>query len=101
MIPWCDFLNFFEGQTVHLAAPKTHFAQDIILPGDIPIFVMSIEMVEFVGKWNHVQIYCYPCYLCNLLCTADKSVNLKCHFLCYRYVMCSNYYVNGLATLVH
>ena len=55
MIPWFDFLNFLEGQTVHLAAPKTHFAQDIILSGDMPIFAMSIKMVQFVGKNNHVQ----------------------------------------------
>ena len=55
MIPWSDFLNLLEGQTVHLAAPKTHFAQDIILSGDMPIFAMSIEMVQFVGKNNHVQ----------------------------------------------
>ena len=47
---WTDFLNLLEGQTVHLAAWKTHFAQDIILSGDIPIFVTSIEMVQFVGK---------------------------------------------------
>ena len=55
MIPWSDFLNFLERQTVHLAAPKTHFAQDIILSGDMPIFAMSIKMVQFVGKNNHVQ----------------------------------------------
>ena len=55
MIPWSDFLNFLEWQTVHLAAPKTCFAQGIILSGDIPIFATSIGMVQFVGKSNYVQ----------------------------------------------
>ena len=55
IIPWSEFLNILEGQTVDLAAPKSHFAQDIILSGDIPIFPTSIEMVQFVGKSNHVQ----------------------------------------------
>ena len=55
MIPWSDFLNLFEGQTVHLAAPKTHFIQEIILPGDIQIFAAIIEMVQLVDRSNHVQ----------------------------------------------
>ena len=55
MIPWSEFLNLLEGQAVHLAAPKTHSVQDIILSGDIPIFATSIEMVQFVGKGYHVQ----------------------------------------------
>ena len=55
MIPWSDFLILLEGQTVHLAAPKTHFGQGIMLSGDIPIFATNIEMVQFVGKSNHVQ----------------------------------------------
>ena len=45
--------NIFH--TVHLVAPKSHFAQDIILSGDIPIFATSLEIVQFVGKKNHVQ----------------------------------------------
>ena len=55
MIPWSDFLNLLEGQTVHLAAPKTHFIQEIILPGDIQIFAAIIEMVQLVDRSNHVQ----------------------------------------------
>ena len=55
MIPWSDFLNLFEGQTVHLAAPKTHFIQEIILPGDIQIFAAIIEMVQLIDRSNHVQ----------------------------------------------
>ena len=55
MIPLSDFLNLLEGQTVHSAAPKTHFAQDIILSGDIQIFATIIEMLQFVCKSNNVQ----------------------------------------------
>ena len=55
MIRWSDFLNLLEVQTVHLAATKTHFIQEIILPGDIQIFAAIIEMVQLVDKSNHVQ----------------------------------------------
>lgn len=55
MIPWQEFLNLLEGQTVHLAAPKTHFAQDIMFTADTPIFSTSIEMVKFAGKSNLIQ----------------------------------------------
>ena len=55
MIPWSELLTILEGQTVHLVAPESHFAQDIILSGDIPIFATSLEIVQFVGKRNHVQ----------------------------------------------
>ena len=47
--------NLLESQRVHFAAPKNHFAQDIILSADIPIFATIIEMVQFVGKSNHVH----------------------------------------------
>ena len=47
--------NLFQGQRKHFAAPKTHFAQDIILSADISIFTTIIEMVQFVGKSNHVH----------------------------------------------
>ena len=55
MIFWSDFLNILESQTVNLPAPKTHFAQDITLSGDISDFATSIEMVQFFGKSNHMQ----------------------------------------------
>ena len=55
MIPWSDFLKLLEGQTINSAAPKTHFAQDIILSGDKQIFATSIEMVQFSGKSNYLQ----------------------------------------------
>lgn len=55
MIPWSEFLNLLEGQTVHLAAPKTHFAQDILLSTDMPIFATSIEMIKFIGKSQYIQ----------------------------------------------
>ena len=55
MISWPEFLNLLEGQTVHLAAPKTHFAQDIVLSSDMPTFATSIEMIKFIGKSFHIE----------------------------------------------
>ena len=55
MIPWQEFLNLLEGQSLHLAAPKTHFSQDILLTSDIPIFATSIGMVEFVGSSTDIR----------------------------------------------
>ena len=38
VIPWHDLLLMLEGHVVHLPAPKTHFAKDISLTTDTPIF---------------------------------------------------------------
>ena len=55
MISWAELLNLLEGKTVHLAAPKTHFSQDILLSSDIPVFATSIEMIKFVGRSSYVS----------------------------------------------
>ena len=38
VMPWHDLLLMLEGHVVHLPAPKTHFAKDISLTSDTPIF---------------------------------------------------------------
>ena len=46
VIPWHDFLQFLEGQTIHVPAPKTYFAEDLILDKDTPIFATSIGRIR-------------------------------------------------------
>lgn len=41
VLPWQDMLLLLEGQPVHLSAPKTHYAQDIVFDKDTPIFCTS------------------------------------------------------------
>ena len=48
IIPWHDLLLLLEGEPVHLPAPKTHFAQDILLSQDTPIFSTSSTQVSFI-----------------------------------------------------
>ena len=48
MIPWHDLLLLLEGQEVHLPAPKTHFARDIVLSKDTPIFATSKSEIIFI-----------------------------------------------------
>lgn len=55
MIPWQEFLNLLEGQTVHLAAPKSHVAKNICVSDDKPIFVTSISMIKFAGKSDNTD----------------------------------------------
>ena len=38
IIPWEDMFRLLEGNKIHVPTPKTHFAQDIGLEKDIPIF---------------------------------------------------------------
>lgn len=38
IIQWHDLLLMFEGQTVHLPAPKSHFSKDLEFNNDTPIF---------------------------------------------------------------
>lgn len=50
ILAWKDMLLLLEGQTLHLPAPKTHFAKDIIFERDTPIFATSKELIVFMGK---------------------------------------------------
>ena len=51
-IAWDDLLRLLEGQKVNLPAPKNHFATDVTIEGDIPIFATSKEIVKHSGKFN-------------------------------------------------
>ena len=48
IIPWHDLLLLLEGQLLHLPAPKTHFAQDLILTDSTPIFATSKHELIFI-----------------------------------------------------
>ena len=55
MIPWQEFLNLLEGQSVHLASPKTHYARDILITDGVPIFATSIASIMFAAKGANVE----------------------------------------------
>ena len=48
IIEWSDFLRLLEGDEVHFPAPKTTYAKDIVLTGDMdaPIFATSIRPIS-------------------------------------------------------
>jgi hypothetical protein len=48
VIPWHDLLLLLQGQTVHLPAPKSHFAQDIEFVHEVPIFCTGKEELVYV-----------------------------------------------------
>ena len=48
VIPWHDLLLLLEGQLVHLPAPKSHFAKDMVFDRDTPIFATSKYPLVFV-----------------------------------------------------
>ena len=48
LIPWHDLLLLLEGGLVHLPAPKTHFAKDLTLVGDTPVFATSKHAPVFI-----------------------------------------------------
>eukprot|EP00795_Rhopilema_esculentum_P003566 gene3566-biopygen19 len=52
IMAWNDFLCFLEGQTVHLAAPKSTYAQDIHFNKDTPAFATGKEKIKFLGRYN-------------------------------------------------
>ena len=45
MISWQEFLNLLEGQNVHLAALKSHFAEDTYTCSDVTILATSISPI--------------------------------------------------------
>ena len=50
LLPWHHLLLLLEGHVVHLPAPKTHFAKDIIFKNDTPIFCTSKNPLVFIKK---------------------------------------------------
>lgn len=48
VIAWHDFLLMLEGQVVHLPAPKSYFANDIMFDGDTPIFCTTKRPLVFI-----------------------------------------------------
>ena len=51
-IAWKSLLLLLEGETVKLPAPKNHYAKDVIIEGDVPIFATSKERVTWYGPNN-------------------------------------------------
>ena len=57
LIPWHDLLLLLEGGLVHFPAPKTHFAKDLALVGDTPVFATSKHALVFIkaGSIDEVE----------------------------------------------
>ena len=47
VIAWKDLLLLLEGETVKLPAPKNHFATDVVISSDVPIFATSKAPIVF------------------------------------------------------
>ena len=52
LIEWKSFLLLLEGDTVNLPAPKNHYATDVCIDHDIPIFATSKDTIKFRGPYN-------------------------------------------------
>ena len=48
IIQWHDFPLLLEGQLVHLPAPKSHYAKDIVYDKDTPIFATGKHPIMYV-----------------------------------------------------
>ena len=48
IIQWHDFPLMLEGQMVHLPAPKTHYAKDIVFDKDSPIFCTGKQPIIYI-----------------------------------------------------
>ena len=48
VLAWHDMLLLSEGQTVHLPAPTSHFAKDLVFDADSPIFCTGKHELIFI-----------------------------------------------------
>ena len=55
MIPWQEFLNLQKGQSLFLAAPKTHYARYVLITHYVPIFETSIAPIMFARKGANIE----------------------------------------------
>lgn len=54
IIAWHDLLLMLEGQLVHLSAPKSHYAKDMVFDRDTPIFCTTKHPIVLVRS-GHVD----------------------------------------------
>ena len=56
-MPWQDLLKLLEGDQIHIAAPKSHYAKDLVLDKNTPIFATSISRIRSYtnGKINEAE----------------------------------------------
>ena len=55
-MPWADFLNLLEGVPIHIPAPKSHYAGDILWDNDTSIFATSSHKIcKYDGELNDVE----------------------------------------------
>ena len=52
LIAWKEFLFLLEGQVVHLPSPKNHYATDICISFDLPIFATGKSRIIFTGRYK-------------------------------------------------
>lgn len=57
VMAWADILNMLEGCPVHIAAPKSHYSQDILWQCDTPIFCTSSTIIRKYdnGRLNEME----------------------------------------------
>ena len=57
LVIWTDFLKLLEGLPMHIEAPKTHFAEDILWDVKTPIFATSSTQLKKVdgGVVNEIE----------------------------------------------
>ena len=52
LIEWKSFLLLLEGDQVNLPAPKNHYATDVCIDHDVPIFATSKDAIKYRGPYN-------------------------------------------------
>ena len=52
VIAWKDLLLLLEGETVKLPSPKNHFAKDVVIDSDVPIFATNKSPITYKGPFN-------------------------------------------------
>ena len=55
LIAWKELLLLLEGQKVHLPSPKNHYAADICIDHDVPIFATGKSRITYTGRYQTVD----------------------------------------------
>ena len=52
LIAWKELLLLLEGQRVHLPSPKNHYAKDLCIDHDVPIFATGKSQIIYEGRYQ-------------------------------------------------
>ena len=96
LLPWHDLLLLLEGQTVHLPAPKSHYACDIVFEKSTPILCTGKQPLVYISggsvdeRETEMMSVRWKCFSFSYQIPACQQVNVASCAYCFSHLVLDN-----------